>query len=505
MRYEYRISRGRDGRLVVRPVAGRNKRSWRLAFIVIAFAALFGIGNLTPVPGALSAAVVEISESLFEEKTEPPPDKMVIKLALPLPDDTGDIIDSQALQIVAPTALEDNDTAKMDEATETDEVALLDEGESVLEPLGVEDPPTLMVEAVVVDSGDSLYTIFNALHLDQRELAEVTKNDGKQLKRIHPGEVLEFHIDANNTLAKLIYRQDEVHSTHFIRNGSGYRSQAVEEPYERRQAISQGKIDSSLFIAGQQAGLPGKTIMELVEIFGWDVDFVLDIRAGDRFSLIYEELYKDDKKVGNGAILAAEFINQGRSIRALRYTDETGRSHYFSPDGDSMRKTFLRTPVKFSRISSQFGKRKHPILHTLRHHNGVDYAAARSTPVKATGDGRIEFVGRNGGYGKTVIVRHGSTYTTLYAHLSKFAKGTKRGRAIEQGQIIGYVGATGLATGPHLHYEFRVRGVHRDPLKVELPKAEPIAAKYLADFKAKTRNLALRLDQLSRTQIASNE
>ena len=278
----------------------------------------------------------------------------------------------------------------------------------------------------------------------------------------------------------------------------------MEIPFDRRRAFAQGQIDSSLFLAGQAAGLPDKTIMEMAEIFGWDVDFALDIRRGDQFFIIYEELYKNDGKVRNGSILAAEFTNQGRSIRAVRYTDNNGRSHYYSPEGDSMRKAFLRTPVEFSRISSRFGKRKHPVLSTVRNHNGVDYAARTGTPIKVTGDGRIEFAGHKGGYGKAVVVRHGGVYTTLYAHMSNLAKGIKNGKSVRQGQIIGYVGSSGLATGPHLHYEFRVRGVHRNPLKVELPKAASIAAEYLQDFQDQTRELALQLDSLASTQVASS-
>ena len=202
-------------------------------------------------------------------------------------------------------------------------------------------------------------------------------------------------------------------------------------------------------------------------------------------------------------MLAAEFVNRGRQIRAVRYQREDGFAQYFSPEGMSMRKAFLRTPVKFARISSRFSlSRRHPVLHKFRAHKGVDYAAARGTPVRASGNGRVIFSGRKGGYGKTLVLQHGSAYTTLYAHLNGFAKGVRKGRRVEQGQIIGYVGSTGLATGPHLHYEFRVRGVHRDPLKVKLPKAAPIPDEYREDFLAQTAPMLAELNGLSDITVA---
>jgi murein DD-endopeptidase MepM/ murein hydrolase activator NlpD len=246
--------------------------------------------------------------------------------------------------------------------------------------------------------------------------------------------------------------------------------------------------------------------MELANIFGWDVDFALEIRSGDRFSLIYEEEYLDGQKYGNGPILAAEFINQGKTFRALRYEDEQGRSSYFSPDGKSMRKAFLRAPVDFRRISSRFTRsRWHPVLGKKRPHRGVDYAAAIGTPIKAAGDGRVIFRGKKGGYGNTVIIKHGSQYTTLYGHLSKFRRKVKNGSRVRQGQTIGYVGKTGLATGPHLHYEFRVNGTHRNPLTVKLPAAAPLKAKYRADFSKKSAPLLARLDLISDTMVANAE
>ena len=274
---------------------------------------------------------------------------------------------------------------------------------------------------------------------------------------------------------------------------------------ESRITNTSGIIDSSLFLAGMAAGMSDNLIMELAGIFGWDIDFVLDIRSGDHFTLVYEELYLDGHKQRDGNILAAEFVNRGKTYRAVRYVDAQKRADYYSPDGRSMRKAFIRTPVDFTRISSRFGKRYHPTLKKRKNHHGVDYAAPRGTPIKAAGDGKLIFVGRKGGYGKTVIIQHGGKYSTLYAHMSKIKPGSRRGNRVRQGQVIGYVGSTGRSTGPHLHYEFRVNGVHRNPLTVRLPDAAPIKAQYKTDFLNKSRHLVAQLDVLQRTNVAFND
>jgi murein DD-endopeptidase MepM/ murein hydrolase activator NlpD len=237
--------------------------------------------------------------------------------------------------------------------------------------------------------------------------------------------------------------------------------------------------------------------MQLVAIYGWDIDFALDIRSGDCFSMIYEEHFKNGVKVSEGPITAAEFVNRGIPYRAIRFTHEDGHSDYYSDTGRSMRKAFLRTPVKFTRISSRFRlQRKHPILNTFRAHRGVDYAAPNRTPVKATGDGTVTYLGRKGGLGKAIILKHGGRYDTVYAHLSSYKKGLTTGQRVKQGQIIGYVGMTGLATGPHLHYEFRVKGVHRNPLTVQVPKANGIPAESMKYFMTQIEPLLAELDSI---------
>ena len=359
---------------------------------------------------------------------------------------------------------------------------------------------------VRVASGDSLYGIFLAEDLPVAELIDLLRSgeDARVLKRLRPDQQLEIYVDGGGSVRHLVYHPDEIESLHFFRQEGEFRSERHRAELDRQLASANGEIHDSFYLAARRSGLSDRLTMEMAEIFGWDIDFALDIRGGDRFSAIYEKLYQTDGTVSDGAILAAEFVNRDRTIRALRYEDESGSIQYYSPEGTSMRKAFLRTPVNFTRISSRYGLRHHPILHKLRHHNGVDYAAPRGTPVRATGDGRVEFVGRKGGYGRTIILRHGNQYTTLYAHLSGYAKGLKRGDSVEQGQMIGRVGSSGLSTGPHLHYEFRVRDRHRDPLKVKLPDAPPIPAKYRDDFFERTRSLLARLEHLSRTHLASN-
>jgi murein DD-endopeptidase MepM/ murein hydrolase activator NlpD len=376
-------------------------------------------------------------------------------------------------------------------------------------PPPVIEAPTLQTTIdVTVRRGDSLFLIFRRLDLPPADLALLLEanDDAHALRRLRPGQRLELSRGSDGRLWGLRAVLDETRSLVASRVGDGFRVAIEQVPLERRTAHASAVIESSLFLAGQRAGLPDRLIMGLVEIFGWDVDFALDVRGGDRFIVVYEQLYKDGRKVRDGDILAAEFVNRGRTLRAVRYSYDDGRAEYFSPDGLSMRKAFLRTPVTFGRISSRFSRgRMHPVLQRMRAHKGVDYAAPTGTPVKAAGDGRVISAGRKGGYGKTVVLQHGGAYTTLYAHLSRIHRRARSGRRVQQGDIIGYVGATGLATGPHLHYEFRVRGVHKDPLRVKLPKALPIAAKLKQDFLRVSSPLVAQLDTLARTSLASSD
>ena len=353
-------------------------------------------------------------------------------------------------------------------------------------------------QEIPVTKGDSLARIFKRLHLSPQDLHTIMTL-GKEtsiLKHLKPGQRVGFQV-VDNQFVALKYPVDLVTTLHVVKKDDGIHATTITEELEARVEHAHVTITDSLFLSGVAAGLSENLVMQLIAIYGWDIDFARDIRSGDRFSMIYEEHFKNGEKVREGPIIAAEFVNQGTRYRAVRFTHDDGHSEYYSDTGRSMRKAFLRTPVKFTRISSRFSlKRKHPILNRLHAHRGVDYAAPSRTPVKATGDGTVSYLGRKGGLGKAIILKHGRRYDTVYAHLSSYKKGLRTGQRVRQGQIIGYVGMTGLATGPHLHYEFRVNGVHRNPLTVKVPKANGIPANAMKSFKTQTEPLLAELDRI---------
>ncbi len=363
-------------------------------------------------------------------------------------------------------------------------------------------------QAVKIHKGDTLAGLFQQWGIGYGEVLRLLKAvpEARALEKLQAGDTL--WVDrADGQLVALKLDLDETHRLQLERQAEGWQGHTEEIPLRQTVHEATGVIDQSLFLAGQQAGLSDNLIMQLADIFGWDVDFVLDIRKGDHFSLIYQKTWKEGRILREGPILAATFVNQGRVLQAVRYTRSDGSTSYFTPEGRNMRKAFLRTPVDFTRISSRFSlKRKHPILKGVtRPHRGVDYAAPRGTPVKATGDGRIIKMARSRGYGKHIIIQHGGKYQTVYAHLNAFRKGLHKGRRVQQGQTIGYVGMTGLATAPHLHYEFRINGVHRNPLKVRFPQAEPLPASELADFMQQAAPLLARLQTLENATAVARQ
>ena len=280
----------------------------------------------------------------------------------------------------------------------------------------------------------------------------------------------------------------------------------IEKPIELEKHVQMksGVIDSSLFASTDSAGVPDNVTTQIVDIFSSDIDFHRDLRKGDRFTVVYESLHNDGELARAGRILAVEFVNQGTSYKAVYFQADDGNSGYYAPDGKNLRKAFLRSPLEFSRVSSGFSSaRFHPVLQTWRAHKGVDYAAPTGTIVKATANGIVAFAGWQSGYGNIVILQHQGQYTTAYGHLSAFSKGLRKGQRVSQSDVIGYVGATGMATGPHLHYEFRVSGVQRDPLRVAMPVAIPILAQNMTIFHENTRPLTARLDMLRNTNLGS--
>ncbi|TRW95818.1 peptidoglycan DD-metalloendopeptidase family protein [Candidatus Methylobacter oryzae] len=275
-----------------------------------------------------------------------------------------------------------------------------------------------------------------------------------------------------------------------------FRPIPIDRPQPKKINTAHVSIETSLFLDGLEADLSKELILQLTEIFAWDIDFATNLRPGDEFTVVYGKKMVGGKETDIDEIIAAEFINQGRPYTAVRYVDESGIASYYTPDGQSMQRAFLSAPVDFIKISSPFDMhRKHPILNRIRAHKGIDYAARTGTPVKTTGDGIVTFCGRNGAYGQVVIIEHNDHYETLYAHLSDFKKGLTVGDHVKQGDVIGYVGQSGLATGPHLHYEFHVDGIYRDPETVKIPHSMPISNELLADFKAQTQTFVAQLNQ----------
>jgi len=408
------------------------------------------------------------------------------------------------------------------EANRTTEAAAVSDSERITMSLLIPNAPISLEEDALphpkqdeqlkqhqtkVKNGDTLTAIFSRVGLNARDVYNVTKLDKKNklLTKLSPGQTFDITVSADNELQSLRYHIDKTRTLIIDKPDNNWQVNLESRNYETRVTYSKGVINSSLFEAANEAGLSESLTMDLAYIFGWDIDFALDIRQGDSFVVLYEELFLEGEKVKDGNILAAEFVSQGKSYKAVRYTDSNGKSNYYADNGASMRKAFLRSPVDFSRISSRFGKRHHPILNKIKSHKGVDYAAARGTPVKASGDGKIIWRGRKGGYGKTVIIQHGNRYSTLYGHLNNYNRKARSGSRVKQGQVIGYVGSTGRATGPHLHYEFRVNGSHRNPLTVKLPSAAPINKKHKEDFIKKANPLLTQLDIIGNTNIAFSD
>lgn len=361
-----------------------------------------------------------------------------------------------------------------------------------------------------IKKGESLSTIFSAFNFSKTDLHKIinANSTGKLFNSIVPGKELVVQTSQQGQLEKLLYQTNTIDTLIATRNDDdSFSVKKVSKLIEKQLNSVHAVIHSSLYLDGKSAGLSDKLIMQMANIFAWDIDFALNLREGDQFTVVYENLLIDGKEFDTGDIIAAEFIYRDHTYTAVRYEDDNGKADYYTPEGKSMRKAFLRTPVDFTRISSYFNlKRKHPILNRIRAHKGVDYAAKTGTPVKSTGDGKIIFRGRKGGYGNVVIVQHGRKYTTLYAHLSKFKKGQKIGSSVRQGQVIGFVGQTGLASGPHLHYEFRVNGIHRNPLTVKLPQSNPIKKSLLAKFKTQTAQLLAQLDRAkANSLLAQNQ
>lgn len=386
--------------------------------------------------------------------------------------------------------------AQQAEAKRNIQPLTLELSEKITTDVAVDEDSELPWTEIVIRKGDNLSKIFQRAKLSAADVYDVVSNskDSKGLLRLFPGQTLSFRIDQEGTLQALKHQQNRLRATLFEREGERFKTTHIQREPEIRQNYSTAIITTSLYNAAESVGLSQNLTMELANIFGGVIDFVYDVRGGDNFTLLYEEHYLDDEKTGNGPILAAQFTNRGETFTAYRYEYADGSVGYYNEQGISMRKAFLRAPLDFSRISSNFNLRRlHPIFKTNKPHRGIDYAASRGTPVYAAGDGRVVRAGYNKANGNYVILSHGSQYTTKYLHLHK--RGVRKGQKVKQQQIIGWVGSTGYATGPHLHYEFLMNGVHRNPRTIlkKLPKAKSISGADKEKFLASISGVQMQL------------
>jgi murein DD-endopeptidase MepM/ murein hydrolase activator NlpD len=352
-------------------------------------------------------------------------------------------------------------------------------------PIAAQQASVASIIEVVVGRNDTLDAIFRRMALNKSDLAAIRNLPGirQSLDFLKPGDSIKLtHTDGD--IKELTRKVSETKTLDVILKDSGFEAKMIDNPVETRVRTARATIDSSLFQAAGAADISDTVALKLANVFAWDIDFVLDIREGDRFTAVYEQIFQDGKYLRDGEVLAAEFVNNGKVYRAVRFVGDDGHAGYYTPSGLAMRKAFLRAPVEFTRVSSAFNPhRQHPILNLIRGHMGTDYAAPIGTPVHAAGDGHVSFAGQRGGYGNAIVLTHGANVSTLYGHMSRFARNIHVGTRVQQGEVIGFVGMTGLATGPHLHYEYLTGGVHRNPQTVQLPGAEPLRAQDLQKFR----------------------
>ena len=351
-------------------------------------------------------------------------------------------------------------------------------------------PVQILWKKLTVKPGDTLLNIFARAKINKEDYFKLIqiKEAKTYLAELKPKQVFHLSINTKNQLEGLIYNLNREQNLEITKSGDTFTVKTIKRTLEKKLSVASGTIQHSFFVAASKAELPNQLILSLADIFAWDIDFSQQIRPGDTFKVLYEQYYVDDKKVDPGNIIAAEITNNKTTYTAIRFQTPNDTTDYYTPSGRNLRRAFLRAPIKYIRISSPFNaKRIHPILHIVRPHEGVDLAAPTGAPIKASANGKIIFRGRKASYGKTVIIKHSQKYTTLYAHMSHFSNSLHVGSFVKQGRIIGYVGQTGLATGPHLHYEFHINNIPHDPMKVRLPNARSVPKNELATFKKQAK------------------
>ena len=418
-----------------------------------------------------------INWSTIHEKTEP---KLLI-------DDQVNVINQETVF---------QDTPQIIDAPVTDQESIADEIKSEV----IQQNGKIEIE---IKAGDTLEELFIENNLNIGHLFQImSSNSAEQyLKYLRPGDTIVIN-HVNGEVINLTRNLNLKKALFIQRDAENFNSSIIDRDIQIRKKFGYGNIKTSLFESAIENGLTEKLIMNLTDILAWDIDFVYDVRIDDDFYILFEEIWQDDKYVTDGNIIALEFNNNGRKFQAIRYTNENGVPNYFTPDGNNMSKAFIRAPLDFTRVSSNFNpNRKHPILNTIRAHRGVDYAAPKGTKIKASGDGKIIFRGVKSGYGNVIILQHGDNITTLYAHMSGFNSAFKLGDRVKQNQVIGYVGSSGLATAPHLHYEYRVNGIHKNPRTVKLPQAQPIKKEYVNDFLVQSKSIMSELLQFKESRF----
>ena len=357
-----------------------------------------------------------------------------------------------------------------------------------------------------IQRGDTMAALLDRLNVNDEDISGFLQSakGSKSLRQLIPGRIVRAQTDSEGNLLALQYINSSESMLKVEKQAGGFKASDDAVPLESRLMMKSAVIKSSLFGATDAANIPDNIAMQIADIFSSDIDFHSDLQKGDKVTVVYESFYNKGELIKTGRVVAAEFINSGKSYRAVYFQDREGRGGYYTPEGKNLRKAFLRSPLEFSRVTSGFtNARFHPVLKEWRAHKGIDYGAPIGTRVKAVADGTVAFVGKQGGYGNLLILQHQGQYSTAYGHLSAFARGLHKGSKVNQGDIVGQVGMTGLATGPHLHYEFRVAGVQLNPMSIAMPTAFPIAAQYKADFHQIAENLAMRLNLLKNTNLAS--
>lgn len=418
---------------------------------------------------------------------------VIAKISIPTDPALDKSVDQSIAEAITPIEIPLNEPgdAPQSSASLLKDDPLSPQNLSLTEPEALPAAPEPVDTTIKVKSGDSLSTIFSRLGLSYQTVSDVIAvgDQANPLKNLRPGDQINVKMTPDNQLLSIDYKLAPNKTLSIRRDANDqFTADKIVLPMETRLVTAEGVIDSSLYQSAIESGLSANIVMELADIFGWKINFLKDVQNGDHFRIVYEEKYLNGKRVDTGEVVAAEFINNGKSYQAVRYTAPNGKTGYYEPNGASLARGFLRYPVAFYRISSKFNlHRMHPLYHKIKAHKGVDFAAPTGTPIHAAGNGQIEFIGWQHGYGKVIKIKHDGGFETVYGHMSRFNDHLKRGTRVDMGETIGYVGMTGAATGPHLHYEFHVNGVYTDPLVAKLPEANPIPSKYRQDFLAQTQ------------------